>query len=75
MSTFEREYLVRQEQNKSLNQEAAFERWLASTATRETTQEPLWRRLVDQATVWLNSQSRSLPCTDTAPACGLLLAG
>jgi hypothetical protein len=75
MSSFEREYLVRQEQNKSLNHEAAFERWLASTETREETQEPLWQRIVGQVTAWLNSQSRSLPCTDTAPACGLLLAG
>mgnify|MGYP003573268891 CR=1 FL=1 len=75
MSTFEREYLVRQEQNQGLNQEAAFERWLASVATREETQEPLGRRIVNQAAAWLNSQSRSMPCTDTAPACGLLLAG
>jgi hypothetical protein len=75
MSNFERAYLVRQEQNKSLNQEAAFERWLASIAPREETQEPLGRRIVNQASAWLNSQSRSFPCTDTAPACGLLLAG
>ena len=75
MSTFEREYLVRQEQNKSLNQEAAFERWLPSVATRAETEEPLGRRIVNQANAWLKSQSRSIPCTDTAPACGLLLAG
>ena len=75
MSTYSYEYQIRQEQNKDLLREAAYERWLAKIVLRQDRNESLRHSLVRQARGWLKSQTRSIPCTDTAPACGLLLAG
>jgi hypothetical protein len=75
VSTYSYEFLVRQEQNRDLVQEAAFERWLAKIAFRQDPREPLGSWLVRQAKGWLEGQTRTIRCTDSAPACGLLLAG
>ena len=47
-----REYLVRQEQNQSLAQEAAFERWLDQVTLHSLPQEPLQDRIVQWFHAW-----------------------
>ena len=70
-----REYLVRQEQNQSLAQEAAFERWLDQVTLHSLPQEPLQDRIVQWFHAWRASWDRAVRCSETAPACGLQLAG
>ena len=70
-----REYLVRQEQNQSLAQSAAFERWLAQAAPQSLPQESLQDKVAQWFSTWRASWDRAVRCTDTAPACGLQLAG
>jgi len=70
-----REFMVRQEQNRSLAQEAAFERWLTQITPRSLSQEPLRDRIAQWFHAWRASWDRALWCSDTAPACGMQLAG
>jgi hypothetical protein len=75
MSTYEYEYLVRQEQNKDLAKEAAFERWMTHSGPPRRTEERLGQRLIRQSRQWLESRERSLPCNEALPACGLIPVG
>ena len=70
-----REYLVRQEQNHSLAQEAAFERWLDHVTPHSLAYEPLQDRISQWLHTWRASWDRAVRCSDTVPACGLQLAG
>ena len=70
-----REYLVRQEQNHSLAQEAAFERWLNRVTPPSLPKESLQDRISQWFHTWRASWDRAVRCSDTAPACGLQLAG
>jgi hypothetical protein len=74
MQAFQYQYLVREEQNKELMKEAAYERWRHSLGPQRTTQERLGQRLVRQASEWLERRERPLPCNPSVPACGLTLA-
>ena len=70
-----REYLVRQDQNHSLAQEAAFERWVSPITSHSHPQEPLHSRIAQWFRAWQVSWDRPVRCSPAAPACGLQLAG
>ena len=70
-----REFMVRQEQNRSLAQEAAFERWLAQVTPPSLPQESLQDRIAQWFYAWRARWDRAVQCPDTVPACGMQLAG
>jgi hypothetical protein len=72
MSTYEYELLIRAEQNKDLERDAAFERRMSNVRPPRTSQERLGQRLVRQSLEWLESRSRTIPCEEALPACGLI---
>ena len=72
MSTYEYEVLVRAEQNKDLERDAAFERRMSNVGPPRTSQERLGERLIRQSLEWLESREHSFQCEEALPACGLI---
>ena len=73
MYTDMRHYMVRQEQNRALLQEAAFERWMSKIAPQQIEKEPLLDQVVHWFGDWFTREQASF-CSGAEPACGLGVA-